>query len=334
MFVAVTGASGHLGANVVRLLIQHNHKVRVLVHRNTCGIDNLPLEHVTADILDLNSLKSAFAGVDTVIHLAGLISILAGDRARIEAINVTGVKNMTRACLSSGVKRVIHISTIHAHKKEPLKKALDETRPLVDDHHAEIYDSSKAQGEQIIMQAINDGLNAIIINPTGIIGPYDFEPSHFGAALLALARGDFPVSIGGGFDWVDARDVAEGILKATLSAPAGEKYLLSGHWVSVHDVAQEVCRFMGKKPPVIELPLWFAASVAPLVTAYDRLAGKRSLFTTAAVKALNSNRSISHAKASRDFGYQPRPFADTISDTLDWFQKNGMLQAKKDSHVS
>ena len=334
MFVAVTGASGHLGNNVVRVLLRHNHRVRALIHQNTLGINQLPVEKVAADVLDLPSLQSAFDGVDTVIHLAGRISITSFDRQKVEAINITGVKNMINACLTTGVKRVVHVSSIHAHEQRPLYEELDETRPLVNHGYAAIYDYSKAQGERIVRQAIQNGLNGIIINPTGIIGPYDFEPSLFGAALLAFARGNIPFSTGGGFNWVDARDVAEGIVNAVKLAPPGEKYLLSGHWVAIRDIAFHVCSIVGKKSPSIVFPLWGVACIAPLMTVFSRVTRKRPLFTLEAARALNSNRVISHAKASRDFGYQPRPIIETLTDTLAWFQENGLLAEKKVTDAS
>lgn len=333
MLVAVTGASGHLGANVVRTLLQHGHRVRAIVHHCTRGIDGLPVEQVFADVLNLNSLQLVLAGTDMVIHLAGKISIVTWDREQVEAINITGVKNVVAACLSTGVKRFVHVSSIHSHEQAPLKEELNESRPLVDSRHAAIYDSSKARGEQMVREGMQNGLNAIIINPTGIIGPYDFEPSLFGAGLLTFARGNIPLTIGGGFDWVDARDVAEGILQAAELAPFGEKYLLAGHWVTLHQVAHQVCSVMGKRPPLTAFPLWGAVCVAPILTAFDRVAGRRPLLTTAAVKALGSNKVISHAKASRAFGYQPRPFTDTIADTLEWYRLNGFLQVKKANYA-
>jgi len=333
MLIAVTGASGHLGANVVRTLFKHGHRVRAIVHNHRRGIDGLPVEQVPADVLNLISLQKAFAGVDMVIHLAGKISIVTYDRKVVEAINITGVKNVIAACLSNGVKRIVHVSSIHAHNQETPCQEIDETCPLLDSRHAAIYDNSKAQGERIIHEAIQNGLNAIIINPTGIIGPYDFEPSRFGSALLAFARGNIPICLGGGFDWVDARDVADGILRAAELAPPGEKYLLSGHWIALRDVARQVCLVMDRKPPFIGLPLWGALGIAPIVTAFDRAAGRRSLFTVAAIRALRSNKAISHAKASRGFGYQARPFKDTITDTLEWFQVNGFLPVRRVAYV-
>jgi dihydroflavonol-4-reductase len=326
MFIAVTGASGHLGANVVRTLLQHGHRVRAIVHHHTRGIDGLPVELASADVLNLRSLQTAFDGADMVIHLASRISIVPWDGRQTVAINTTGVKNVVAACLSSGVKRLVHVSSIHSHEKAPRDQELDETRPLVRSRNTNIYDSSKASGEQIVQSAIQNGLDAVIINPTGIIGPYDFEPSLLGAGLLTIARGNIPITIGGGFDWVDARDVAEGILQAAVLAPPGGKYLLSGHWIAMHDVACEVCRVIGKKLPLFSFPLWGGVCIAPVVTLFNRVSGRRALFTPAAVKALDSNKMVSHAKASSVFDYKPRPFADTIRETLTWFRRNGFLR--------
>lgn len=326
MFIAVTGASGHLGANVVRTLLQHGHRVKAIVHQHTRGIDSLPVEQAFGDVLDINSLQSAFGGVDMVIHLASRISIVSWDSEQVEATNTTGVKNVITACLSSRVKRLVHVSSIHAHEKVPLDQELNETRELVNSRNAATYDSSKARGELIVQAAVQDGMDAIIVNPTGIIGPYDFEPSLLGAGLLTFARGHIPITIGGGFDWVDARDVSEGILKAAELVPPGGKYLLSGHWVAMQDVTREVRRVMGKKPPLFAFPLRGAVCITPVVTAIDRVTGRRPLFTAAAVKALDSNRYISHVKASSAFGYEPRPFTETIRDTIGWFSQNGFLK--------
>jgi dihydroflavonol-4-reductase len=326
MFVAVTGASGHLGANLVRVLIRRGYKVRVLVHRNTRAIDGLPVEKVAADILDAESLQKAFSGVDMVFHLAARISIVNYDRQQVEALNVFGVQHVVEACVSAGVKRLVHVSSIHAHQQEPKLQQLDESRSLVDAYRSFSYDHSKAEGERIVRQAVRNGLNAIIIVPTAIIGPYDYEPSRLGSGLLMIATRKILVCIGGGFDWVDARDVAEGIVNAAEKAPAGGKYLLSGHWVSMKNVAREVCNVLKMKPPTLVLPLWGAQCIVPLVAIYSRITRRYPIFTRAAMCALDSNRNISHASASRTFGYQPRPFKETIIDTLAWYKKNGYLK--------
>jgi dihydroflavonol-4-reductase len=177
----------------------------------------------------------------------------------------------------------------------------------------------------VVRQAIAQGLDAIVVSPTGIIGPNDFQPSHFGATLLAMAQEKLPVLVNAGLDWVDARDVAEGMIRACERAGAGEKYFLSGHWVSLADIAKLVSQVSGRRPPRLTVPMALARAGAPFAEAFDRLAGKRALFTSISMKELGSNRHISHQKATRDLDYEPRPFRATISDTLNWYRANGFL---------
>jgi len=325
MLSVVTGASGHLGANLVRRLISRGWKVRAIVHCNTRALEGLDVEQVTGDVLDQGSLKKAFSGADVVFHLAARISIVNCDRKQVEAINITGVKNVVAACLATEVKRLVHTSSFHALKQEPLSETLDESRCLIDSGNIPSYNHSKAEGERIVRQAIAHGLNAVIVMPTGMIGPYDFQPSHFGAVLLAMARGKLPVIVDAGLNWVDIRDVAEGMIRACELAKGGEKYILGGHWASIKDIARQVSRVTGQRPAGISLPFWIAETSAKFVAALDRFRGKRPLFTPIAVKELKSNRNISHAKAARELGYNPRPFQNTIADTMGWFQDNGFL---------
>lgn len=321
----VTGASGHVGANLVRALLAQGRRVRCLIHYDRRAIDGLEVEIVEGDVCDRVSLCRAFAGADVVYHLAGHISISMADWSLVERINVTGAGNVVEACLSCGVHRLVHFSSIHAFSQEPLDCTLDELRSAVDSRHCPPYDRSKAAGELEIRRGIERGLDAIIINPTAIIGPYDYKPSHFGEALLAMAQRKLPALVEGGFDWVDVRDVVEGAIRAEKKAPTGSRYLLSGHWVALRDVAVQVAEVVGIAPPHLTLPLGLAYLGVPFSAAYSRLTGKRPLYTTASLKAMRSNRCISHEKATRELGYQPRLFRETLVDTLSWFEENGKL---------
>jgi dihydroflavonol-4-reductase len=166
-------------------------------------------------------------------------------------------------------------------------------------------------------------LDTVIINPTAIIGPYDYQPSHFGTVLVALANHKLPALVAGGFDWVDARDVAEGAINVEQSAPTGARYLLSGQYVSIRDVATIVETITGVPAPQFICPMWLARAGAPIVTTYNRITGGRPLFTEVSLTALNSKRLVSHEKATREIGYQPRPFRQTLIDTLHWFEDSG-----------
>ncbi len=325
MTVVITGACGHVGANLVRTLIDKGRPTRCLVHVNTRALEGLNTEIVRGDMCDVDSLCRAFEGADVVYHLAACISLSMGDWHRLEKINVLGTRNVVEACRRTGVRRLVHFSSIHALTQEPMSVPVDESRPLVESREYPPYDRSKAAAELEVRRGIEQGLDAIIINPTAITGPYDYQPSYFGEALLSLARRSLPALVTGGFDWVDVRDVVAGALRAGETAPTGAKYLLSGHWVSMVDIAAMVAEITGVPAKRLVVPLWLARVGAPFIQAASRLNGKRPLYTGVSLRALKSNRNISHERASRELGYQPRPFRETVTDTLRWFEENGYL---------
>ena len=330
--VVVTGAAGHVGGVLVRALLAQGRVVRALVHQDRRALEGLNIEIVKGDVCDPASLRRAFTGADVVYHTAARISLLTSDWPLVEAINITGTRNVVEACQECGVRRLIHLSSIHAFTKEPLDVPVDESRQLVESLHAPPYDRSKAAGERLVREAIERGLDAVILNPTAIIGPFDYCPSHMGQMLLALARGRMPALTPGGFDWVDVRDVAQTALRAEECAPAGARYLLSGHWVSARDLAAIVEKITGVPAPHLVSPMWLARLGAPFSTALAQLNGHRPLYTSVSLEALRSNHNISHARASRELGYQPRPFQDTLVDTLHWFQEAGQLTRPLASH--
>lgn len=325
MTVVVTGANGHIGANLVRALIAEGRPTRCLVHVNRQAIAGLDTEIVQGDIRDQESLGRAFDGAEVVYHLAANISLSMDSWPLLEWVNVIGTRNVVEACLHSGVRRLIHFSSIHALVQEPMSAPVDESRPLVVSRRCPPYDRSKAAAEKEVQRGVERGLDAVIINPTAIIGPHDYQLSYFGEALLAMVQRKLPALVAGGFDWVDVRDVVAGAMRAEEQAPAGAKYLLSGHWVSLSGLAAMVAGITRVPSPRFVCPLWLARLGAPVVAALGHRNGKRPLYTSASIKALRSNRNISHDRASRELGYQPRPFRETLMDTLRWFQENGQL---------
>ena len=325
MITLVTGASGHVGVNLVQALLARGRKVRVLIHNHPWPLEGLDIEVVKGDICDIKSLNQVFYGVDSVYHLAARISIVKNNLSILEETNVIGTHNVIEACINCGVHRLVHFSSIHALVQNPMNCPVDESRPLAKGLNCPQYDLSKAAGEEEIFHGIEKGLDAIIINPTAIAGPYDYQLSLFGEALLALANGKLPALVAGGFDWVDARDVAEGAILAEMRGTTGSRYLLSGHWASVSEIAHMVREISGVPSPMFVCPLWLASASAPLALAIARLMKKRPLFTPDSIRALHSNRNINHDKATRELGYKPRPLRETIEDTLHWFSTTGKL---------
>ena len=318
--IVVTGASGLIGANLVRSLLveQGGRGIRAVVHHDRRALQGLDLELVEADLSSQTSLENALRGADLVYHLAASISLRMDSWHSMAATNLEGTRRVLAACQACGVRRLVYFSSIHTRQQIPLDQILDEDRPLLDDPEAPPYERSKAAAEMVVQQAAAQGLDVVTIIPTAVIGPYDFKPSYIGKALLLLARGRLPALVSGGYDWVDVRDVAAGAMQAARVAPAGASYILSGHWQSIPAVARGVDCITGRKLLRPVVPLKVADWAAPLMTHIGRLNGSEPLYTRPMLTALTSNRQVSCAKAARELGYAPRPFAQTLEDTLDW----------------
>lgn len=325
MKVLVTGATGHVGATLTRLLLRQGHEVRALVRGDTLALERLPVERIAGDILDAEAVRRAAEGVEVVFHLAAFISIVPSDGPAMMRINVEGPRNVIAACRASGVRRLVHTSSIHALLDPRDGTITDETRPPNLDPGAPAYDRSKAMGEALVREAVAGGLDAVIVNPTAILGPFQFHPQLHLTMLLDLYHRRMPSLVDGGFNWVDVRDVAAGILAAERQGRAGERYLLGGRWLSVRDVALTVQKVTGSRPPMLTVPTWMALMGVPFAAALASVTGTKPLFTKAAIRALGEHPHIALDKARAELGYDPRPFEATIADTYSFFEHVGLI---------
>lgn len=326
MTVLVTGANGFLGGNFVRLLLARGDKVRALIHQETPALEGLDVETVGGDIRDAASVRAAMGGIDTVFHLAAMISIDGPHGGLVRAINVDGARNVGEAALAAGVRRMVHVSSIHAFEQKPLDQPLDERRAKVAGRGHPAYDLSKAVGEAVIRELVGRGLDAVIVNPTAVIGPLDYAPSRMGHVFIDLYRGKVPALIDGGFNWVDARDVSAGILAAAERGRTGEGYLLPGHWASVRELAALAADITGVAPPRTVLPMALARAVAPFALGYARMARREPLFTGESLAALRGNQQVRGDKAEAELGYRPRPLSETVADIYRWFVEAGTIE--------
>lgn len=327
MQVAVTGAGGHVGGNLVRVLLEAGHAVRALARSDTRPLDGLPLEVRKVELLDQQALGQAFAGCEVVFHLAAHITIDGDADGAARRTNVDGTRAVLAAARAAGVRRLVHFSSIHALQHVPSDRPLDETRPLCDEAGPCLaYDGTKAAAERAVLEAVAGGLDAVIVNPTGILGPIDFKPSPMGALTLKLARGQMPSLVDAGFNWVDVRDVARGALRAAEVGRRGERYLLAGQWGHVTRIAELVAEETGRRKPALVAPLWLAAAVAPAAAAFAHLTRSEPLFTPDSMHTLRlAHRDIRTAKAEAELGWRPRPLEESVRDAVRWFQAEGRL---------
>ena len=324
----VTGASGHIGANLVRALLEQGRRVRACVHKNTEALDGLPVEIVHADLLDDAAVLRACAGAGTVFHLAGKVSAGWESDADVQAINVIGTRNVIEGCLGAGVRRLVHFSSIQALAPKPGTKALNETCDLVapDNGKRGAYDRAKAEAERLVIGASQRGLDAVVLSPTGVLGPFDFQRSPMGEVLAALGRGKLPALVAGAScDFVDVRDVVEGALAAERSGRGGERYVLSGTRLSLVELARHWASVTGRPAPRLAVPMDLARLAAPLAPLWARWRGKRPLFTTESLRVLRTQPQASHGKAEAELGFRSRPIEETLRDTCAWMKTQGWL---------
>jgi dihydroflavonol-4-reductase len=333
--ILVSGASGLVGANLVRTLLAQGRNVVASIHADRRALAGLEVETISADVRDQDSIEQAMKGVEVVYHLAGSISLSMDSWSEVRAINVQGTHNIVAACLKNGVRRLVHFSSIDALRQSPLDQPLDENQPLIDEGLsagalAQIppYDLSKAQGEREVLAGIEAGLDAVIVRPTAMLGPMDFKPSYLGQALIQLAHRKIPALVKGGFNWVDVRDVVNGAILAERQALPGAKFMLGGNWHTIRDVADLVAAFSRQAAPFFTVPMWLADAFAPLMLRLALFNGTQPIYTRVTLTALRGNRQVSSNRAKRELGYTARPLTETVHDTLSWFQEHGYLVEK------
>jgi len=320
----VTGAAGHLGNVLVRALIERGEAVRALIlpGENVSSLDGLPVERVDGNVLDPQSLDRAVRGVDTVFHMAALVSLLEEHAAILQRVNVGGTHNILRAARAAGVRRFVYTSSIHALARPEAGVTIDESQPFDPHNPAGAYDHTKAAASIAVQQAAAEGFHAVIACPTGVIGPYDFRRSEMGEMILTWMYSPYQWLVRGSFDFVDVRDVAEGHIRARDEGRPGETYILGGSQIRVDQLCGLVVEQVRRRSRVIQIPHRLAMIAAGVAERYYHLTHTRPSFTRYSLETLLSNSMISVRKAGSELGYRPRSLLETVRDTVAWWTEN------------
>lgn len=326
----VTGATGHIGNVLVRELVKRGESVRVLVlpGEDLIPIEGIDVEVVYGNVLDKTTLETAFTDIDTVFHLAGIISITSSKNQIVHEVNVNGTKNMVEAAMKAGVKRFIYTSSIHAFKRIPHGEIVDERTPINPEYNVAAYDRSKAEATLFVLNKVAEGLPAVIVCPTGVIGPYDFKKSELGSLMSSWMMNKVNYMIDGSYDFVDVRDVAQGLILAREKGTVGQLYILSGHLIRVSDLWKIGQELFSIKSTLINIPLKLARLAAFFAEWYYKVTRSLPRFTRYSIDTLQSNAVINNTKACNKLGYKARPLQETMRDTMDWWKEN-MVSLKK-----
>ena len=330
--ILITGATGHIGNVLARLLLEKGEEVRVLVRTMTenGSLADIPVNKVLGDVLDYNSLVKAFSGAETVYHLAGVIAISKKDEPFAHKVNYEGTVNVIKACKQAGVKKLIYTGSIHVFYDLYSNVTITEKSPILPDKLDEAYDKSKAMATLEVLHAPEKhGLNTTVVYPTGVIGPHDFKPSKFGQFLIDFINGKITIRPEGSFNFVDVRDIAKGIMLAKEKGRSGQGYLLAGDDITVTDIMKVASLETGTKIPRIKCPTWLAKFVSYLTPIYYFFSKAEPIITRYSIETLSQKFCIDCSKAKDELGYSPRPIRESIKDSIRWFKQKGMIESQK-----
>ncbi|HYX03582.1 MAG TPA: hopanoid-associated sugar epimerase [Reyranella sp.] len=326
--VLVTGASGFLGSAVARALVARGLRVRALV-RPTSPRDNLEglgCDVVSGDLTDRASLGAALNGMRHLFHVAADYRFWARDPSVILRVNVEGTRTLMQEALAAGVERIVHTSSVATLKLAGATRPVDETAPLSPDEAIGVYKRSKTLAERAVEAMIRDDrLPAVIVNPTTPIGPRDIKPTPTGRILLDAARGRIPAFVDTGLNFAHVDDIAEGHLLAFERGRIGERYILGGENVLLHDLLATIADAAGRRAPRIRLPRTPLFPLAYGAQAFALLTGREPLMTVDALRMSRYHMFFTCAKAKRELGYSSRAYQEGVIDALAWFRKAGYL---------
>jgi len=316
----VTGATGHLGNALVRELVRLGKRVRVLaLPDDDCrSLAGLPVEVARGDVTRRETIASALRGTEVVFHLAGVVSISSLDAKRVHDVNVTGTQNVLAACREAGVRRLVYSSSVHALTEPPPGGVLTEEAGFDPALAVGDYGRAKAEASRAVVLAARDWLDAVLVLPVAVLGPFDYRLSEMGELIRMFARGRLPAVVDGGYDFVDVRDVAQGHVLAAERGGRGDSYLLTGGRLSVREVMRVLSEEAGRPAPRLVIPLPVAAGLARLAPAWERITGRRALLTPYAVHTISARFRISDEKARRELGFRSMPVEQSLRDAWRW----------------
>lgn len=317
----ITGATGFLGREVAKQLAAKQKKV-VGLRLPGDKAHLLPeVKYIIGDITKPNSLPKFFEQAEgkeaVLIHCAGLVSV-ASEEDRIWNVNVDGTRNIVDLCEKYRIHKLLYVSSVHAIAEKEKGQTICETKQFSASRVKGIYGKSKAEASAYVQKASERGLHTMIVHPSGIIGPEDYTGGYMTETIRAFLKGYFPCAVEGGYDFVDVRDVADGIVKCTEKGKRGETYILSNEYITVKRMFDILGRVSGKRKVRGTVPLKAVRWVSPLCEKVEKALGCPMLVTPYSAYTLGSNGNFSHEKAEKELGYSTCPIEETLTDIALW----------------
>lgn len=325
----VTGATGFVGSHVARALAEQGAELRLLIRPSsrTANIADLRAEVAMGDLCQPESLRKCLQGCDVVFHLAADYRLWVRDPEQMYKANVEGTRELLRAALSSGVRRVVYCSSVATMGFTSTGRVVDEDTPVSLSEMVGHYKRSKFMAEQIALQVGRGGYNVVVVNPTTPVGERDIKPTPTGRIIVDFLKRKFPAYVDTGLNLADVKEVARGHLLALEKGRPGERYILGGENLTLKQILDQLAALTGLPSPAMKVPHGVAMGFA----AFDQfftgiLLGKEPRATIDAVKMGRKKMYASSAKAERELGYKVLPVEDALRRAIEWFRANHYLE--------
>lgn len=324
--VLVTGGTGFIGSNLAEALLRRGCHVRILRRPGSDlrAIEGLPLEHAIGDVRDIRSITSAMSGCDTVFHTAALVSYWKKERDQMFDVNIGGTRNIVRSCIELGIEKLVHTSSIAAIGFPEHGTTADETNAYNWGPFDVGYRTSKFEAEKEVLKGVKQGLNAVIVNPSVVIGERDIH-FHGGQLVRDVFRKKIFYYIAGGMNIVYVGDVVRGHVAAYERGRTGERYILSGENLTHKEVLSTIAGVVGGIKPLFQIPRFCIGPVAAVSEALAGVLGGRPWISRELLAGSHLRYHFSCRKAETELGYTRTPFPEAVQRTFAWYRDNGML---------
>lgn len=324
--VFVTGGTGFVGAAVIRRLVARGARVSALA-RDPRALRVEGVERVVAgDLRDAAALEAGLAGVRACFHVVADYRLWVPDPETMHEINVAGTERLMRAALAAGVERIVHTSSVATLGLHADGTPADESRPLDAAAAIGVYKQTKVLAERVVERLVaEEGLPAVIVNPSTPVGPCDVKPTPTGRMIVEAATGRIPAYVDTGLNIVHVDDVAEGHLLALEKGETGRRYILGGENMTLGAMLARIAVLVGRRPPAFALPRLPLYPLAAIAELHARLTGHVPMLTRDALRMAKARMFFSSSRAERELGYAARPADIALADAIAWFRSEGKL---------